>query len=1001
MRTCNGPEEPPMFRTRKLMKKKLLPTLLTILLMSNLVPSAHAQGEPSAPGITVATSEEGVSISWNASTVEVSAATIDALLPTAHYQGYDLPIQSVTLALPAGFAASIVVQRLETVPFAGALVPSATTQPPALDWTPASNADAPEPAALPTAPIFVLREGTVRGHQIAVLAISPIFEQNGAVWLATALETTVPGAVLTSDLIGTARYSGTAPKETLSVPINDAALKNSYKITVNTAGIQEIHFDAIGGVPNPNTLRLTHRGQDVAIQVLADRLRFYAPSVGDRWNTTSLYWLVKEDGGLRMATSSVTPSAVPGQAFERGTWRDNKVYDSLTPGADSDHWFNTAMTALPDAPPSALPAALIPIAPGLPTVTGQGIYTASVSVTSQIPTQYCQSGAQSYKLRFDALDSASTVLNSQTTAWNPATFNDNRCQIQENWDIAWNTAAVPTKVRLTLLASGLPGYQTSIRLDSMHWKRPVALSFADRGGEFWTPAGAWSYTMAGTRPTDVLYDVSDPLAPSIVALANQSHFSQDHSTERHYVLADTTDLAQPSVLAHSPVNFGDVKAADAIYIGPIQFRTGLQPLLTLRSNQGHTPLFVDVQNIYDAYSHGYISAPAIRNFLRDQTDWQNTDRTISVVLVGDGTYDPYNYEAKVVSGRTFAIPPYMADVDTYINETSCEPCFAQLHGEDPVTGDEPQATNPKSNFFAADIWLGRFPVRTESELANMVNKIVAYEASSSSLTGWTARHLFLADNFIRSINTDNEASIDPAGDFAAYSDALVAAFGYGVYTQRIYYDPAPTRQVDFNGTASSSLYPTVARSPAEPWRTSSPAAARQGTIEQINNGVGLMVYNGHSNHWQYAILESPSGDTPLLSIADVGLLSNTNKPFVGLSMTCYTSAFARPANEGTLDELFVRKANGGAVAMWGPAGLTVAHGHDYLQKGFITQLRTSAPASQRLGSLVEAGYTSLLTSPLTGSLDALKTFLVLGDPLTTMHLISGGDEPLFLPIVRR
>ena len=111
------------------------------------------------------------------------------------------------------------------------------------------------------------------------------------------------------------------------------------------------------------------------------------------------------------------------------------------------------------------------------------------------------------------------------------------------------------------------------------------------------------------------------------------------------------------------MTFGNVKAANAIYIGPTQFRSGVQPLLTLRTSQGYTPLFVDVQSIYDVYGDGAVSAPAIRDFLRAETDWQNADRTISVVLVGDGTYDPYNHEGQVVSGRIFAIPPYMADVD--------------------------------------------------------------------------------------------------------------------------------------------------------------------------------------------------------------------------------------------------------------------------------------------------------------------------------------------------
>ncbi len=982
------------------MKKTLLPTLLTILLMASFVPSAHAQDDVSPAGLSLTTGQDGIQISWTIPTAEVSAAAVDAMLPTARFQGYDLPIQSVTLALAAGDTPSVVVQRLETIPYAGTLAPAAPELPPALDWTPAPNADAAEPAALPTAPVFVLREGTVRGQRLAVLVISPIFEQNGAVQVATAVEATIPGAVQVDDQVLAAGYSSPAPQEVVSVTTNGAALKNSYKITVSETGIQEVLFSAIGGVSDSSKLHLTHRGQDVAIQVLTDRLRFYAPSVGDRWNTTAVYWLVKDGSGPRMATPGAAASAAPGQAFERGTWRDNKVYDSMTPGPDGDRWFNAAMTVLPDAPASAQPAALATIATGLPVVAGQGIYTASVSVAGQIPTQYCQSGAQGYKVRFEALDGANAVLDSLTAAWNPATFDGTHCQVLENWDVAWSTSAIPAKVRLTLLASGLTGYQTSIRLDSMHWERPVSLNFAGKGGDFWGRAGAWSYALANAPQNPLLYDVTDPLAPAIVPLTGTS-FNQDSTGERHYVLAGAADLVQPSVAAHSAVNFGNVKAANAIYIGPAQFRTGMQPLLTLRATQGYTPLFVDVQSIYDVYGYGYTSAPAIRDFLRAQTDWQNANRTISVVLVGDGTYDPYNYESKVVSGRIFAIPPYMADVDPYINETSCEQCFAQLNGDDPVTGDDPLAVDPKSNFFAADIWLGRFPVRTETELADMVSKIVSYETSTTKPEGWNAKQLFLADNFIKSINSANEATIDPAGDFAAYSDELIASFGYGVYGQRVYYDPAPTRRIAYTGATSASVFPTVERSPAEPWRISSTAAARQSAIDQINGGVGLVVYNGHSNHWQYAILESTSGDTPLLSIADVGLLANTNKPFVGLSMTCYTSAFARPANEGTLDELFVRKANGGAVAMWGPAGLTVAHGHDYLQKGFITRLRTSAPYSQRMGDLVEAGYTSLLTSPLTSALDALKTFLVLGDPLTKVRINGGGSEPLFLPAVRR
>ena len=63
------------------------------------------------------------------------------------------------------------------------------------------------------------------------------------------------------DEVLAAGYSTAAPQEIVSVATNGAALKNSYKITVSEAGIQEVLFSAIGGVTDSNKLRLTHRGR--------------------------------------------------------------------------------------------------------------------------------------------------------------------------------------------------------------------------------------------------------------------------------------------------------------------------------------------------------------------------------------------------------------------------------------------------------------------------------------------------------------------------------------------------------------------------------------------------------------------------------------------------------------------------------------------------------------------------------------------------------------------
>ncbi len=78
-----------------------------------------------------------------------------------------------------------------------------------------------------------------------------------------------------------------------------------------------------------------------------------------------------------------------------------------------------------------------------------------------------------------------------------------------------------------------------------------------------------------------------------------------------------------------------------------------------------------------------------------------------------------------------------------------------------------------------------------------------------------------------------------------------------------------------------------------------------------------------------------------------------------------------------------------------PPGLSVVSGHELLQDGFLKQLQTAPEGSQRLGSLIEAGYTKVLES---GPLDTLMTFVLLGDPLTRARIPT---RELYMPALSR
>jgi hypothetical protein len=122
---------------------------------------------------------------------------------------------------------------------------------------------------------------------------------------------------------------------------------------------------------------------------------------------------------------------------------------------------------------------------------------------------------------------------------------------------------------------------------------------------------------------------------------------------------------------------------------------------------------------------------------------------------------------------------------------------------------------------------------------------------------------------------------------------------------------------------------------------------------------------------------------------------------VVINLTCLTGAFQQPANSGTtIDERLVLDPDAGAVAVWSSSGYGVLYGHDSLERGFLSALYEADPGQASLGELTQAGYYELFTREPTCCQESLRTYLLLGDPLTKLRLEPGALS-LNLPIVRR
>jgi hypothetical protein len=111
-------------------------------------------------------------------------------------------------------------------------------------------------------------------------------------------------------------------------------------------------------------------------------------------------------------------------------------------------------------------------------------------------------------------------------------------------------------------------------------------------------------------------------------------------------------------------------------------------------------------------------------------------------------------------------------------------------------------------------------------------------------------------------------------------------------------------------------------------------------------------------------------------------------------MTCWEGYFLDP-NYTSVAEAFLRTANKGAVASWSATGLGVAHGHDYLEKGFFDAVMNDG--IRQLGPATLAGKTNLWVNSGGSYHDLIDTYMLFGDPASRLQI----QFTTFLPFIQK
>ncbi|MGD9782959.1 MAG: MBG domain-containing protein, partial [Kiritimatiellia bacterium] len=233
-----------------------------------------------------------------------------------------------------------------------------------------------------------------------------------------------------------------------------------------------------------------------------------------------------------------------------------------------------------------------------------------------------------------------------------------------------------------------------------------------------------------------------------------------------------------------------------------------------------------------------------------------------------------------------------------------------------------------------DVAIGRLPAKTPEELAAMIAKIQAYEADFGA--AWQNQISLAAD------------PADAVGNFTAENDKLAA----------LATDPySVAARIDLDDMAIG--------------------LGRATFMNWFNAGVGFIHFTGHGDMKNL-------GAQNLLTYLNGSSMTNSTRPPILVSLTCLAARFEYPS-VSSLGEVLLQRADGGAVAVLGPSGLTRNAPASELGQAFYAAVFQEGAG--RLGLAFLRARQSLPASLFTE--DTLAVYNLLGDPALR---IAGNEE---------
>lgn len=218
------------------------------------------------------------------------------------------------------------------------------------------------------------------------------------------------------------------------------------------------------------------------------------------------------------------------------------------------------------------------------------------------------------------------------------------------------------------------------------------------------------FTSSGIRVFDITEDGNTTVLTGMSFNESNGLFSVNipaYQTRKLFALTDSALKQVDSITQNNPTTWAtSAHNGKLLIITHKNWLTEANAWAAYRQSDGFTVEVVDADDIYDGFNYGKLSAKAITDFVQyAKNNWQTPPSY--VLLLGDATYDPRNYNG----GGVFNFVPTKL-VDTVYTESGSDDSLTDFNSDG-----------------LAEIPIGRIPARTPADVTHMLDKVMAFEAT--------------------------------------------------------------------------------------------------------------------------------------------------------------------------------------------------------------------------------------------------------------------------------